>query len=191
MKKCISFLLLLIPLLIFAQIDTTKVELPYKNDKIFFETIVQVPAITQAVIYTASKKWIAESFQSGKSVIQTEDKEAGQIVGRAYTTVHAPGGGIYFGLITLQFNIQIDCKNEKYRIRFYDIKKSDAAISLFGYTSTESNIPLEEWDKLQKSNNNQKRVEKWAALTSSINKHYAKLIDDFNSRIVESKEDTF
>lgn len=191
MKKCMFFLLFFTPITIFAQIDSTKVELPYKNDKVFFETIMEVPGINQAVIYTASKKWIAESFQSGKSVIQTEDKESGQIVGRAYTTVKAPGGGIYFGLITLQFNIQIDCKNEKYRIRFYDIKKSDAAISLFGYTSTESNIPIEEWDKLQKSNNNQKRVEKWADLTSSINKHYAKLIDDFNNSIFESKEDTF
>jgi hypothetical protein len=147
MKKKLFFCLLLMPLSLSAQIDSTKTDLPYKDGRILFESTVQVEAVKQAVLYTASKKWMAElfgqnliagRFENDRSVIQTENKEAGQVVGSGQCLVATPPGGNLL-LISLNYRIKINCKDELIRIRIYDLQEvvSEGRV---GKNYTETNI---------------------------------------------------
>lgn len=55
-----------------------------KNDAITRTTIVEATSKTANQIYVEVNNWFIHSFNSGKSVIQLNDKESGVIIGKGY-----------------------------------------------------------------------------------------------------------
>lgn len=116
-------LLLLFPIFAFSQVDTTQVNYPLKDGKVVYESIIELPGLTKANLYSASKKWIADSFKSAKSAIQSEDIASGQIIGKGYNelSIFENEGALLGRTFNTECTFQIDVKEEKCRIRFYDI----------------------------------------------------------------------
>lgn len=133
MKK----LLILIGFIAFSvatKAQNTLMMLPETDGKITYEKIVDITGKTKDFIFSAANKWMFDSFKEG---VQSADKEQGQILGTGgfqieeITNFLNPGDNY-----TYHFKIQIDCKDNKYRVRLYDLsyyKGSTSIGDLEGY----------------------------------------------------------
>ncbi len=98
--------------------DTLKI--PTKDGKIFYEQIVDVPNMAKEKLFKNAKMWYVESFKDSKSVIQNENLNDGNITGKGNTQFTC-GKSFTPVAETAYFTIAIDIKDNKYRLRIYDI----------------------------------------------------------------------
>jgi hypothetical protein len=182
--KTFSFLILFFPALAaLSQTDSTI--LSYHGAQIVYEDTVIVPHTSKDILYSAAKKWLADSFRNAKSVIQTDDKESGQIVGTGVTNVSGEINWAYVFSSDLVFNILINVKDDKYRIRFYDIKRRT-----FGEQGNILDTELENFDVKRRSGNKRNK-KNWEVQVVAINKQFEFMIEGFNKAVQEYKSDQF
>jgi cation transport regulator ChaB len=126
MKKPILIAsLALLCLTVKAQIkDTIGLSLPIVNGEIMHEGIVDVPGKTKNQLFQSAKNFLLEAFVSAKAVIETEDKEDGVLNCKAIHPVVLKLNFMYNGYFNDEMIIQINCKDGKYRYRFYDFRLS-------------------------------------------------------------------
>lgn len=127
------------PLLSIAQKktkDTAKVHLPMKDGLIFYERVVDNLSSTKITLYNTSLKWMAETFNDAKEVIQIQDKDSGTITGSGNFRYFVPGFISEEGVVS--FIIDINLKDNKSRIRLYQF----ANLNYSGGVS--SRIPIDE-----------------------------------------------
>jgi len=112
MKKFLLPALLIFPVSVFAQ-----------N---VFEQIDTVNA-SKSELYKRAKLWVVNYFNDAQSVIEVDDKETGNIIGKGNcdiilnwpSTMSKPNRP---GKAVCDFSFQIDCRDNKARIKIYDIK---------------------------------------------------------------------
>ncbi|MBO9672002.1 MAG: DUF4468 domain-containing protein [Sphingobacteriaceae bacterium] len=198
MKKLILLAFILMPAFTFAQDDVygkspekpalfMPGEFPLKEGKVIYENIESAPGKTKSQIFAASKKWIADRFNSGKAVIQTSEIETGQIVGNAYGDVTLKEGDVFITRINLRFSIQVDCKDDKYRIRFYDIMVHEPGNAYVSSYDT----PIERHPALLMNPKKPKQNERKKSHIYSINNYFDAVISDFKNSILKSTNDDF
>lgn len=122
-------LLMVLPLALEAQVFKPEEHYPLKDGRPNYEEVIEVTGKSKDILYAASKKWIVDNFKSAETVIQSEEKEIGQII------LTGIGGFKNDDIIQnhrFKFNVQIDLKDNKYRIRIYNIRR------YFGQTSVVS-----------------------------------------------------
>jgi len=121
MKRILFFVLIFISSsAAFAQKDTTGLNIPVKDDNVVYERIVETPRKNKADLYKNAKQWFIDYFKNSNDVIQNEDKEGGKIVGKGILPVLFNGALGTQVIYDDQVNIQIDCKDGKYRVRIYE-----------------------------------------------------------------------
>ncbi len=103
----------------FAQETALENILKSKDGKYVFEEVVSVPEATASQLYGKAKLFFANTFNSSKSVIQSDDSENNTIVGKGTIVKHEDEG---FGGIYYYFTLQIQSKEGKYRYTISDIK---------------------------------------------------------------------
>ncbi len=74
----------------------------------------EVPGQEKVAIYTAARAWFAHTFRDSKSVLEVQDKDAGQLIGKGYIPKVLDWG--LGASASLHFGITIDVKDGKYRI---------------------------------------------------------------------------
>lgn len=95
--------------------------LPETDGKVVYENIIDMPKKSKDFIYFTATKWVFGISNNVKSYIEVQDQDQGQIIASArfeYTPLNDA-----FSIIqgTFKFKIQIDCKDNRYRIRLYEI----------------------------------------------------------------------
>ncbi len=119
MKKTISSLCLFFILInSFAQ---DKI-FPEKEGKINYSEVIQVDSgITKNELFTAARKWFANAYKSANDVIQMQDKEAGEIVGKGIVT------GLYriplnpSVTVNVYHTVSITVKDGRYKYEITDL----------------------------------------------------------------------
>lgn len=93
-------------------------QMPVKEGKVTYEVIDSVQG-SKAQIYNRAKMWFAAAFKDAKEVIQVDDKESGELMGKgafrfSYT---------YFANIDCRavFTLHISARDGKYRAILTDI----------------------------------------------------------------------
>ena len=81
------------------------------------EFVLDVPGKTKDQLFSASKSWIAETFVSGKSVIDDADKDSGRIIAKGRIK-HPCVKGFACGDKLIGFTLRIDTKEGKLRTVF-------------------------------------------------------------------------
>lgn len=88
------------------------------NGNITYVKIVEVPGLSKDEIYSRANNYFVYNYGSGKSVIQTEDKEKGTLVGKGIFPVYEKY--VVLGNITCKVNawhiLRIDAKNGRARL---------------------------------------------------------------------------
>jgi hypothetical protein len=177
------YFFLLIPSLAFSQIDSTIVEFPTKDGKVVYESIVENPTLNKTKLYGASKKWIADTFKSAKNIIQSEDASSGQIIGKFYNELSnfKNDKSLVGKKFDTQCSIQIDVKDGKCRIRFYDISWVWPSKDMVTFTK-----PLD--DFLNEAD--VKKYSKWLN-KQKVNALYYGFIDSYKKAITSGVNDDF
>lgn len=124
-----------------------------KNNALTYTQIIEAHGKTKTQLYVILNYWYSNTFGSGKSVIQLNDKEAGVIIAKGYVdaiAVHAGGTNSY--TVNLTPIIKTDIKEGKvrvtYTVPFYDVDKM-AGGGIFGAmngsrgTLVQENWPIE------------------------------------------------
>lgn len=193
MKKYLLMLLVLLPLIANSQeLDSAKVGFPVKNGKVVYESIVDIDGVSKETIYAASKKWLADAFVNSKAVVQSEDRETGQLMGKGSATTSSPTNTWILANITynLSFNIQINCKDNRYRIRFYDITSNTGAFG--GYLTAAEDVPIETFAFYAPAKPlKPKQLERVKSSKDAINNVFTMLLSSFNTSVKTYKQDDF
>ncbi len=56
--------------------------LPEENGSVSYTEVIKVDSATKDQLYLAARKWFADNYKSANDVIQMDDKEAGEIIGK-------------------------------------------------------------------------------------------------------------
>jgi hypothetical protein len=120
--------------------------------------IIVDSSITKDQLYSQLQDWIANTFNSAKSVIQISDKDLGKIVGNGCVPVNQHPNVFIGGLYMIgygYFTINVQCKNGKYKytinnLYFENQYNTSGKIPLQQEKSGQGmNIPQKQWDKIK------------------------------------------
>jgi hypothetical protein len=118
MKTLFTLLLCLCAALAHAQVaDTVKLPIDPTTKRITYASVVQVPGASQAELYTRAKLWFAGAFNSAKDVVQADEKDAGIIQGKGWSTIEVhPMGTKRPGVDQrLWYTVRLICREGRYR----------------------------------------------------------------------------
>lgn len=124
MKKLLLVIFLL-PLM--AKSQTIPVLLPEKDGRVLYEEVVEINK-SQQQLYQNAKYFMVTTFRDANKVIQNDDKEIGQIIGKGNTSHSISYMNQHF-FYTDRFTIQVDCKENKYRYKIFDITMDGSGAS--------------------------------------------------------------
>lgn len=123
-----------------------------KNNALTYTQIIKAPDKTKEQLYILLNYWYSATFNSGKAVIQLNDKDAGVIIGKGFIEEIASHiGGMNQYTVHLEPIIKTDIKDNKIRITytvpFYTVVKmaGGGIMSAFGDGSTKPKRVDENW----------------------------------------------
>ena len=123
-----------------------------KNNALTYTQIVEAPNKTKEQLYILLNYWYSATFNSGKAVIQLNDKDAGVIIGKGFIEgIASHTGGVNQYTVHLEPIIKTDIKDNKIRITytvpFYTVVKMEGGgiMSAFGDGSTKPTRVDENW----------------------------------------------
>ena len=99
--------------------------IPVINGDYQFQDIVNVtPALKKEQLYRNAKIYFMDVFVGAKDAFQYDDKEEGRIIGKGMISVNdykSTFPGVTALKWDVNYNVEIICKDGKYRYRLYDI----------------------------------------------------------------------
>ena len=103
-----------------AQKSETTLELPLKDDVIFFENVVQVDStFSKKQLFAKGREWFVNYYKSANDVLQMDDKEEGVLIGKGLHKYNF-FNGINSSSIALYFTVNLTVKDGKYRYQIYN-----------------------------------------------------------------------
>jgi len=128
MKTLLITALSLITLTAFAQKDTVGLKIPYTDGAVLYEKVFETPGIPKAALLNNSHVWFIQC-QKGDDDIQLLDTSLFKIVGKGSEPLSFKGPLNVTVPMVARTTIQIDCKDNKYRCRIYNITLDNADTS--------------------------------------------------------------
>ncbi|MGM1427918.1 DUF4468 domain-containing protein [Sphingobacterium lactis] len=168
-------------------------ELPLVGDKIVYEAIIEDSELSKAEMYAASKRFIANTFKSAKSVIQTEDESTGLIICKGITTIkHPESRTLVFSSSNVggykSFTMQFESKEGRCRVKIYDIIE-DNSLSQYSRSFSLEEILLDLAKKVNDSQGENKIKRKLIFNESVllVNSNFYALLDSFKESVSQYK----
>lgn len=121
MKKLILLILIITPLNLKAQQRNFKDIFPWQGDKIIYTEIIKTDDFSKNELYLRARKWVYNTYNSGKDVVQLDDKENGQITGRAMFETVQPNFLLGPISVDVTYHFDIETKDGRYKYEFKDI----------------------------------------------------------------------
>ncbi|MBQ1972916.1 MAG: DUF4468 domain-containing protein [Paraprevotella sp.] len=120
-----------------------------KNNALTYVQIIEAPGKTKGQLYIMLNYWYSATFNSGKAVIQLNDKDAGVIIGKGFVEKIAKHtGGVNKYTVHLEPIIKTDIKDNKirvtYTIPFYTVVKMAGAGYMYSGSSNARPVRIDE-----------------------------------------------
>ena len=124
MKQIFAIALLFFSCKSYGQLDTT----------LKYSEVIQVDSMNKLTLYQRARAWTNDVFKSSKNVIQIDDKETGEIAGKAIfdATISWNALGKRTATTTVNFKFQILVKDGRYKYIFTDFTED----GYYGYLLT-------------------------------------------------------
>ena len=186
MKTLTIIILSFISFTCFAQTDTI----------ISYSAVVKVDSNLKATeLYTRARAWLAESYRDSKAVLEVEDKENGQLIGKGsmkYAATYFYGSNIG-GII--RYHIKIFVKDGRYKYEFSNFTHgethySNGGTANFGLLTSSAECPKENrpwgWGGAPKMATNA-----WADMKLCVDRDLAPVIESLKAAMAKpaSKSD--
>jgi hypothetical protein len=114
-----------------------------KDTVITFADVVKVDSVAKETLYIRSRDWFNSTFKDSKEVLQIQDKEAGEISGKAGFKIYIPHKslGVENGFwLIYSFKVTFWTKDGRYKYEITDIDNyaasADGVIPFGIYTSS-------------------------------------------------------
>ena len=105
--------------------------LPTENGTVTYSGVVNCDSMTKEALYLKAKRWFIKTYNSGKDVIQLDDKENGEITGKGNFQIDYYARAPY-----ISHTVSIYVKDGKYKY----------IISQFAYADNQNNnFPIEDF----------------------------------------------
>ena len=137
---------------IFAQDQLLNI-LPLQDGKVTYSGVIQMQGVSKDEMYKRVKIWFLDNYNSSKDVIQFDDRENGEVIGK----------GCFKALWMVRFytalpvnvwkTIKIQIKDGRFRYEITDFKMRNYYLPSPNASLTDVGIPLEEWNKGHDTNN--------------------------------------
>jgi hypothetical protein len=129
---------LLIPFFTKAQSDTA----------IIYSSVVTVEKVNKDVLFSRAREWFNQTFKDYKSVISIEDKENGELSGKA--VMHFDVIWQYMGKtalpVDIEFRVSLKTKDGRYKYEFSDFRVIYFWTQKRNFSPLTSSIePTEDW----------------------------------------------
>lgn len=153
MKRLMIILLLLVGNFCYGQKKYRG--LPLVDDQIIYTGVVNVDSVNANELYLRAKLWLAEAYKNSKEVIQVDDKESGQIVGKGIFVVDWQVTFYSFTKTNIHHVIKLQLKDGRYKYEIssflikYDIADKTSVIS--------QETTILDWDKNRNRDENTKK----------------------------------
>ena len=127
--------------------------LPLQNGKITYSDEIQLQGVSKDEIYKRTKHWFINTYSSAKDVIQLDDKENGEIIGKACFKEKWPLSFYTSMSVNVWKTIKIQIQNNLVRFEISDFRLKNYYLQPQNQSITDGGIPLEEWNKGHNSKN--------------------------------------
>lgn len=151
-----------------------------ENGKVHFTNVISSNDLNQEQTYTKTKLFFINNFNSGKDVIQLEDKSNNTIIGKGNTTIEIQSGK-YKIPISMSFTIKLESKDHKCKVDIYNVVyNNDSPAELFFNESAEEKyIKANSKTKLIMENYRDQTIDKVALIESKIKTEFDKKNPDW------------
>lgn len=186
MKKSIYLLLTLFFAFANLYSQDTKIYIP-KNANNFAEytEVIEIPNMTKAKLFISSLEWFNKTYNSGKAVIQTSDKDGGMIIGNAnsknviYNNMGIRKDGGYFS-----YTISVYCKDNKYKYVIDNITYNKGEMALKSGANLAEAFPSN-WTGWIGDNKQTRR--EWESFQNQANNYFTFIIENLEAHMQNSK----
>jgi hypothetical protein len=153
------------------------------NDKGYAEysSVVEVNNMSKDDLYLASLEWVNKTFNSGKTVTQTTDKEGGLIIGKALSsTLTYNNLGIKMDGGRFSYTFSIYCKDNKFKFVIENITYNKGEMALAPGADLAEDFPSN-WKGLIMNTKYNKR--EWLSFQSQANGYFIFLQEDLTEYV--------
>jgi hypothetical protein len=171
MKKLIVSLLLTASLTGFGQKKLLDV-LPLNNGVVFYSEVIEVDSIRKDELYKRAKRWFVEAYKDANKVIQLDDKESGEIIGKGSFDAIWNATFVASHKVNVAHTLKIKVKDGKYRYEITDFRVRYVTSSTQYTSSSLVDYPIETW--------NMERPENTRKFLPQVNTSMVKLIGSIN-----------
>lgn len=153
--------------------------------QVTFEQVIETIG-TKDQVFLKSKEWLFRTYNSGKTVLQFEDKEAGKIQGKARTAnVAVKEMGVNQDLGSFTYDVTLDVKENKARITISNIMYERGSLSALKSGSAFREAYPSTWPRIaQKAQ--QKR---WDALKQDTEKQLQSVMASYGQALNTQTKD--
>jgi hypothetical protein len=152
MSKFFTALFLLLAVSSFGQDEKLLDVLPMKDGKVTYTGIIQVDSSDKSKLYNKAKKWFIEQYKSAKDVIQLDDKENGEIIGKGYfETVWQMGFGIA-QKVNDWHTVKVSVKDNKFKYEITDFRVKYYVSSSQYSRGSDVDVSIEDFGKNREKN---------------------------------------
>lgn len=149
--KDLLIMLMLLPFFAFAQNDVPKLPTDDNGKITYSEVVTLKDSISKVELFSRAKTSFVNLFKNSKSVIQSEDKETGTIIGKGNFQVFVKSLGTTYECGYINFTFTVSVKDSKYK---YVV--TNFIHEILGNTSGAGNIengkpkrwPQKNWDSI-------------------------------------------
>jgi hypothetical protein len=137
---------------IFAQ-DKLLGILPLKEGKVTYSDVIQLQGVSKDEMYKRVKLWFNENDKSNKDVIQLEDKDNGEIIGKG--SFRAKWNFRFYTVLSMNVwkTIKIQIKNDSLKYEISDFRMNNYFFPTQITSLADTSVPLEAWNKGHDANN--------------------------------------
>lgn len=122
MKTPLIIALLFVAGTAFAQKDTVGLKIPYADGTVVYEKVFDTPGIKKAALFSNSQVWFIQRY-TGRDIVLL-DTSLAKIVEIVREPLSFKGPLNINVPCIARMTVQVDCKDNKYRCRFYKISIS-------------------------------------------------------------------
>ena len=155
--------------------------LPLQNGLVNYSEVVQVDSISKDELYIRAKRWFVNTYKSANHVIQLDDKESGDIMGKGFFKTSWQVTFYAFSDIEVHHTVSIQVKEGRYRYEIASFRiQYDVAASQYA-SSHRVDSPIETWNQSRKDNSKKvftKIQAQMEALVASIKTEMATPVKD-------------
>ncbi len=122
MIKTLTAIFLFLSISSFGQDQKLMGILPMKDGKVNYTDIVMIDSMDKSKLYNKAKKWFIDQYKSAKDVIQLDDKENGEVIGKGFFETEWQTSIMSVQNVSVWHTVKVYMKDNKFKYEITNFK---------------------------------------------------------------------